>query len=410
MTKAVFTKPARGQRTGIQRALLTWFAQHKRDLPWRILDVNGRRDPYRVWLAEVMLQQTQVVTALPYFERWLARFPTLQALAEAPLDDVLKQWEGLGYYARARNFHKAVQTVQRDYAGQLPHTVDELMKLPGIGRYTAGAVASLAFDQDAPVLDGNVKRVLSRLFAIGNDNTWVQRLNDAALQARLAEESNGIEALWQLSTWLLPKGQAGAFNEALMDLGATICTPRSPDCPHCPVQVHCAAYIEGKPAAYPIKKAARAIPHKQVGTAILIDLQSRMLMGQRPVNGLLGGLWEFISGDVSDAALPEVGLPLFGGGLAGEVADIVEERVGLQVLVSDANFIGTVRHAFTHFIMTKHVAVVRVGDVEAAPLQSNYYTRLMWVTAEEARSLALTRSDQKILAMMAKGDSFLGTN
>ena len=397
---AISAKPSRNTRTGIQRSLLSWFARHQRVLPWRVLDVNGRRDPYRVWLAEVMLQQTQVVTALPYFERWLARFPTLRALAEAPLDDVLKQWEGLGYYARARNFHKAAQTVQRDFAGQLPHTVDELMKLPGIGRYTAGAVASLAFDQDAPVLDGNVKRVLSRLFAIGNDTTWVQQLNDTALRARLADEPNQIEALWQLSTWLLPKGQAGAFNEALMDLGATICTPRGPDCPHCPVQAHCAAYAQGKPEAYPLKKAARVTPHKHMGTAVLADPNGRMLMGQRPVDGLLGGLWEFISDELSEAAQRDAGLPLFGASLAGEVVRIVVKRVGLQVTVSDADFIGTVRHTFTHFTMTKHVAVVHVGDVEAMPLQSSYYTQLRWVTAEEARLLALTRSDQKILAMV----------
>ena len=407
MTHPSSRRPAKqphGQRAGIQHALLNWFAQHKRDLPWRILDVNGRRDPYRVWLAEVMLQQTQVVTALPYFERWLARFPTLRAFAEAPLDDVLKQWEGLGYYARARNFHKAAQTVQRDYAGQLPQSVEALLKLPGIGRYTAGAVASLAFDQDAPVLDGNVKRVLSRLFAIGSDTSWVQQLGDAALRARLADETNPIEALWQLSTWLLPRGQAGAFNEALMDLGATICTPRSPACPHCPAQAHCAAYAQGKPEAYPVRKAARATPHKHFGTAVLVNPHQRMLMGQRPVDGLLGGLWEFISDELSAVAQQDAGLPLFGTSLAGEVAGIVAERAGLQVPVSDDNFIGTVQHSFTHFTLTKHVAVVQVAEIDAQ-LQSSYYTQLRWVTAEEARLLAVTRSDQKILAMIANGRS-----
>ena len=391
----------RGLRTGIQDHLLTWFAKHKRDLPWRVLTAHGRRDPYRVWLAEVMLQQTQVVTAMPYFARWLERFPTLRALADAPLDDVLKQWEGLGYYARARNFHKAVQTVVRDYNGELPHTVEELLKLPGIGRYTAGAVASLAFDQDAPVLDGNVKRVLSRLFAIGPDKAWTQRIDSATLRDNLAEEKNEIEALWQLSTWLLPKGQAGAFNEALMDLGATICTPRAPDCPHCPVQKHCAAYAQGKPEGYPLKKAARATPHKHFGTAVLVDGQGQMLMGQRPTNGLLGGLWEFISGELSEAAQRDAGLPLFGTSLAGELAQIVQARTGLSVEVSDADFIGTVQHGFTHFTMTKHVALVRVNET-SAPLRSDDYTQLRWVTAEEAAALALTRSDQKILAMVEK--------
>ena len=182
------------KRIAIQQKLLRWFDQHKRDLPWRATAQSGlgeQRDAYRVWLAEVMLQQTQVATVIPYFNRWLQRFPTLKDLAEAPLDDVLKQWEGLGYYSRARNFHKAAQQVLRDCAGEIPQMVEGLLTLPGVGRYTAGAVASLAFQQDAPILDGNVKRVLSRLFAIGEPPATMS------------------DALWELSEALLPIGRAG---------------------------------------------------------------------------------------------------------------------------------------------------------------------------------------------------------
>src|SRR6185369_3543428 len=202
------------------RKLLAWYGRHKRALPWR--DVG---DPYRTWISEIMLQQTQVDTVIPYYQRWLERFPTVQALAESPLNDVLALWEGLGYYSRARNLHRAAQQVAAERGGALPQTVDELLALPGIGRYTAGAIASIAFGVDAPVLDGNVKRVLARVFDIQTD----------------VKSPAGARELWALAASLVPSGRAGDYNQALMDLGATLCTPRAPACDICPVRELCAA-------------------------------------------------------------------------------------------------------------------------------------------------------------------------
>ncbi|NJM40236.1 MAG: A/G-specific adenine glycosylase [Anaerolineae bacterium] len=377
------TTLAHKKYNAIQRKLLKWFGQHKRALPWRTTDQSygqptGQRDPYRVWLAEVMLQQTQVATVIPYFERWLQRFPTLQALAAAPLDDVLKQWEGLGYYSRARNFHRAAQHVVNELGGDVPGTVESLLKLPGVGRYTAGAIASLAFGQDAPILDGNVKRVLSRLFTISDQPSAVSN------------------ELWALSEALLPTGHAGEFNEALMDLGATVCTPRAPACRNCPLQAHCAAYAQGKPEAYPIKPARKPTPHINLGVLVLLDKQGRVLLGQRLVDGLLGGLWEFVSGEIDD----EVALPLLGGGLAAATQRMAVQQAGAQVEVNEANFMGTVKHAFTHFRITKHVFVVRLSSSPDAQANPASYQQLRWVKLDDVRQLALTRSDQRILEML----------
>ena len=246
--------------------LLHWFEEAKRDLPWR----QGRT-PYRVLVAEVMLQQTQVATVAPYFEAWLRRFPTLQTLAEAPLDDVLKRWEGLGYYRRARFLHEAARVVQKDYGGDLPRRYDELLKLPGLGSYTAAAVASLAFGEDVLAVDGNVRRVASRLFMLPQPTE------------RVVKEK------------LLPhlsKGRAGAFNEALMDLGALVCTPRAPRCDACPVPNHCGAFRAGRVAGFPPLKPKKKPPHIQRYALVKIE-NGRLWLRRRGEDEMLGGLWGF---------------------------------------------------------------------------------------------------------------------
>jgi A/G-specific adenine glycosylase len=358
-------------RSPIANRILKWFAAHKRDLPWR----EEPRDPYHVWLSEVMLQQTQVATVIPYYERWLQRLPKLKDLANAPLDDVLKLWEGLGYYARARNFHTAAQVVMRDYSGQIPHTVDELMKLPGIGRYTAGAIASLAFNQYAPALDGNVKRVLSRVFALTTD-----------------------DALWQLAESLLPKDRVGEFNEALMDLGATICMPRAPDCPRCPVRTLCRAYASGNPEAYPAKASKKATPHRHIGTAIVVDPAGRILMEQRPRDGLLGGLWQFISTEFErdlDGATPKEYAP--------QLRRMLLDKARLRVRIGADHFVGQVKHTFTHFRMTRYVFVAYTSRASANDTHKfSNGRRLRWLTRDEISRLALTRSDHKILELLER--------
>src|SRR5512137_1830169 len=204
--------------------LLRWYAAHKRELPWR-----KTHDPYRIWVAEIMLQQTQVETVISYYMRWLRRFPTVARLAAAPLDEVLAHWEGLGYYARARNLHRAAKLLVEKSRGQLPQTLDGLRALPGIGLYTAAAIGSIAFGIDAAALDGNLKRVLARIFDVRQDVT----------------SPGGEKSVRALAESLVPPGRAGDYNQALMDLGATICTPRAPRCDACPVQTLCEAYRLG---------------------------------------------------------------------------------------------------------------------------------------------------------------------
>src|SRR3954464_5081794 len=248
----------------VTRRLLSWFAQERRELPWR----EEPRDPYRVWISEVMLQQTRVDVVVPYYERFLRRFPTLRALAQAPLDDVLALWSGLGYYARARNLHKAARAA----GSALPGTCAELRKLPGFGPYTAAAVASLAFNEDVALVDGNVARVLARVHALRGD-------------AR--------ERAWKLAAEILPAGRAGEFNEALMELGAMVCTPRSPECPRCPIRTLCAVQLRGLDLQrYPAPRKKPARPLLEWDALALRRADGAVLLARRPAGALFAGLWD----------------------------------------------------------------------------------------------------------------------
>jgi A/G-specific adenine glycosylase len=248
----------------ISTKLLAWFAQERRDLPWR----KEPRDPYAVWISEVMLQQTRVDVVVPYYERFLRRFPTLRALADAPLDDVLALWSGLGYYARARNLHRAARAAGHS----LPRTCAELRELPGFGPYTAAAVASLAFNEDVPLVDGNVARVLARVHALRGD-----------ARARA----------WKIAAEILPAGRAGAFNEALMELGATVCTPRSPDCPRCPIRTLCAVQVKGlEPGRFPAPRKKPARPLLEWDALALTRADGAVLLARRPAGALFAGLWD----------------------------------------------------------------------------------------------------------------------
>jgi len=255
----------------IQKNLLRWFKQNGRDLPWR-----KTRDPYAIWVSEIMLQQTQVPTVIPYYQKFLRTFPTVRHLAKADLSKVLALWEGLGYYSRARNLHKASRIVSNHFGKKIPDDLKSLLALPGIGKYTAGAILSIAYNQEAPILDGNVKRVLSRLFAVSSNPV---RGKTAAL-------------LWEISESLIPEGHASSFNQALMDLGSMICTPRDPQCLHCPVTSLCRAKARGNPEKYPTRQVKKRIPHVD-GAAAVIQKDGKVLLRQRPPKGLLGGLWEF---------------------------------------------------------------------------------------------------------------------
>jgi A/G-specific adenine glycosylase len=349
-------------RQWIQDRLLAWARVHRRDLPWR-----SERDPYRIWVSEVMLQQTQVRTVIPYYRRFLARFPTLRTLAEADLDEVLKAWEGLGYYARARNLHRAVQQVMESHGGQLPVDRDALLALPGIGPYTVGAILSLAFGRDAAVLDGNVRRVLSRVFAIDDD-------------PRLAGTRR---RLWNLAEALLPPGQAGPFNEALMDLGATVCTPREPRCADCPLSKECRGYQGGDPGRYPPRVPRRPLPHYDIAAGV-VWRGDQVLISKRYTDDLLGGLWEFPGGKREDGETLEECL-----------VREVQEELGIEIAVGD--LLMAIRHAYTHFRITLHVFHCRYLSGQPQALDCADWR---WVRLDQLDDFAFPAANRRILAAL----------
>lgn len=259
------------QSRSFAQRVLRWFTQHGRhDLPWQ-----QRPTPYRVWVSEIMLQQTQVATVIPYYQRFMQRFPTVRALAEADRDEVLAYWTGLGYYARARHLHQAAQLIVNELKGRLPVSVAELIQLPGIGRSTAGAIISLASDSYAPILDGNVKRVLTRCFAIEG----------------YPESPATLKRLWELAETLTPKQRCRDYNQAMMDLGATVCTRTKPRCDSCPLQNNCQAALQGEPTRYPTRKSKTLRPVKQTLMLVIQNQQGAVLLEKRTQTKLWGELW-----------------------------------------------------------------------------------------------------------------------
>lgn len=343
----------------LAKRLLNWYGQNKRALPWR-----ESNDPYAVWVSEIMLQQTRVETVIPYFQRWMKRFPTITELAQALEQDVLVVWEGLGYYRRARNLHRAAQIVVSEYDGRLPADVDLLRKLPGIGKYTAAAIASIAYGLDEAALDGNIRRVLSRLFnvmdPIGTPDT------DRRLKS-LAES-------------LLPDGFAGDFNQALMDLGASICTSRNPRCDECPLQEMCQAYALNVVEERPVTKTKPKIPHYTV-TAAVIQRNEKVLIAQRPSDGLLGGLWEFPGGKL---------LP--GEDLVTCLQREIREELDVDILVGGS--LGVYQHAYTHFRITLHAfaCVLNNGDEPNAKQVRD----ICWINPKDLQDYPMGKIDRQI--------------
>jgi A/G-specific adenine glycosylase len=346
--------------------LIAWFRDAQADLPWR-----RDRTPYRVWLSEIMLQQTQVATVIPYYERFLERFPTVEALAAAPLDDVLKLWEGLGYYSRARNLHRAAQIVAGELGGRFPETAAELQKLPGIGRYTAGAIASLAFGEDVPVLDGNVIRVLARVYNIEDDVT----------------QSATQRALWELAERLVPAGDAAAWNEGLMELGRRICMPRDPLCAACPIAPECEAYRLGVQNERPVKRPRAKTPHYDVTAAVIHRTDGQVLIAQRPLDGMLGGLWEFPGGKREP-----------GETLRACLEREISEELGIEIRVGPQ--IATVRHGYTHFRITLYAFACEIVRGEPQAIGCAAWT---WASLDELDRYAFPVTDQQIIAQLRNG-------
>lgn len=347
----------------LARLLLAWYRQHARQLPWR-----DQPEPYRVWVSEIMLQQTRVETVRPYFERWMALFPTVHDLANASEQAVLQAWEGLGYYSRARNLHRAARQVVEMYAGEIPSKREQLEKLPGIGRYTAGAIASIAFGKDEPALDGNIRRVLARVYNVN-------------LPAR---SPAGEHRLWELAEIVLPPGEAGDFNQAMMDLASSICTPRSPACLICPIRDCCQAYMMGIQEQRPVLTTKAAVPHYIV-TAAVIQRGETVLIARRPADGLLGGLWEFPGGKVEPGeSLPEA--------LQREI----REELGAGVSVG-APF-GVYQHGYTHFKVTLHAFLCQLNHQEPQALVAS---EIRWVTPGALVDFPMGKIDRLIAKQIA---------
>ncbi len=331
-------------------SLLRWYKKAGRDLPWR-----KTTDPYAIWVSEILLQQTQVETVLPYYHRFLARFPTVQSLAAAELDDVLKLWQGLGYYARARNLLLAARKIVGDFDGRVPSTISELLSLPGIGRSTAGDILNIAFGQRHPMLDGNVKRILVRYFCITKD----------------PKENKVNEQLWRLSESLLPQKEVDHYTQAIMDLGATICLPKTPKCDCCPVSLSCQAYQKGLQNKLPIKTVKKKVPHYDYVCAI-IQKRETVLIKKRQETGLLGGLWEFPSGRVLGEDSPN---------------KIIEAELGQPVSLTPLGF--EIKHAFTHFKMTLNLFSGKVK-------KSKVRLPLKWVAIDQLKDYPFSSAHQKI--------------
>jgi A/G-specific adenine glycosylase len=350
--------------------LIAWHDEHQRMLPWRTARA-GARDAYEVWVAEVMLQQTRVETVQRYYTRWMERFPTIHALAAADLGEVLILWEGLGYYARARNLHRAARTLVELYDGHIPSDPQLLLQTPGIGKYSAGAILSMAYGHAASLVDGNARRVLCRVFDV----------------AEPVEQASTQRKLWELATALVlaaPQGEAGVLNEALMELGATLCLPRDPRCECCPIRDACLAQQRGSQSERPVRRPRKATPHFDVSAGAIWQgerLTSRLLLAQRPLDGMLGGLWEFPGGKLESDDRD----------LAACLQREILEELGGRIDVGSSFMV--LQHAYTHFRITLHLFHARWMDGEPLALG---VAQWKWVGLDELGDFPMPVTDRKV--------------
>jgi len=342
----------------LSTALLKWYSKYGRTMPWR-----DHPDPYAVWVSEIMLQQTRVETVIPYFEKWMKLFPDIPSLANASERDVLNAWEGLGYYSRARNLHKAAKIVASQFNGQLPRDLTELRMLPGIGRYTVGAIASISFKMDEPTLDGNLRRVFSRLYDV----------------TEFADSPVGEKILWDLAAQNLPKGKAGDYNQALMDLGATICLPKNPRCLLCPLIDMCKSRENGTQELRPVLKAKKQVPHYIHAAAVIVE-RGRVLLSQRPADGLLGGMWEFPNARVVQDPAAELAKAL---------------RLAGRIQVKKGEALEIIQHAYSHYKVAVHA--FRCESV-SIPKDKN----LKWVKITELEDYPMGKVDRQIAKIIKK--------
>lgn len=346
----------------LRKALLCWFAGNARDLPWR-----RTKDPYGIWISEIMLQQTRVPAVVPYYERFLQRFPTVESLARARIDTVIKLWEGLGYYSRARNLHRAAKEIVARFGGHLPPSREELLTLPGIGRYTAGAIASIAFGRREPLVDGNVTRVLCRVFRIKGSP------KDVAIQKRI----------WAIAERLVPEDRAGQFNQALMELGSEVCLPRHPRCAECPVNRLCQGRLHNEQDSLPTRAPKKQLPFYTVAVGVIYR-NGRILIDKRKPEGLLGGLWEFPGGKKRRGESLEAALRR-------------EVREELAITVRVGRPVAVVDHTYSHFR-------VRIHAFECAYVSGTPHciacADFKWVRPRDLGRYAFPAANKKIIEIL----------
>lgn len=344
----------------IQKIILNWYEENKRSLPWRI-----NAEPYRVWISEIMLQQTRVDSVIPYYDRWMARFPDLQSLAASDEQTVLQLWEGLGYYSRARCILKTARIVMENYGGAFPDDPDILRKLPGIGPYSAGAIASIAFQKPVPALDGNIRRILCRF------RDFVEPI-----------APDSMKKLWKMADEFLDKAHPGDFNQALMDFGSAVCLPSNPHCEECPIQKSCQAFQNHTIEDRPLLKKKEPVPHYIVTAAVIFRNENQeVLIAQRPADHLLGSLWEFPGGKLEKGETLQQCLER-------------EIREELNVKIEAGAAFGIYHHAYTHFKVTLHAFLCRMAASEnPQPLCAQ---ELRWVALESLKDYPMGKIDRKI--------------
>ncbi|MDZ7807972.1 MAG: A/G-specific adenine glycosylase [Gracilimonas sp.] len=346
--------------------LLKWYKDHKRAMPWR-----GEADPYKIWISEIMLQQTQVQQATPYFQNFISQFPSVYELAKAEQQDVLKAWEGLGYYSRARNLHAAAKMVVDDYDGKLPESYDEIIKLKGVGPYTAAAVTSIAFNKPNAVVDGNVIRVLTRYYGIEDDT-------------RSTKTRRKVQ---ELADELIDEKQPGDFNQALMELGSEVCTPSNPDCEKCPLQTGCVAAKIAKTDSIPYKSPTKKKPHYTIGVGIIErEADDKILIALRPNDAMLGGLWEFPGGKQED-----------GEKIQQTVERELSEELGVEVKAYKE--LMNLKHTYSHFSITMHAWHCKLISGEPKPKESQ---EVRWVTREELEEYPFPKANKVLTERLLK--------
>jgi A/G-specific adenine glycosylase len=355
-------KNAEKIKSPLGRQLLAWYKRNQRLLPWR--ETNN---PYRIWISEIMLQQTQVDTVIPYYHRFLKAFPTVSSLARAPLQNVLKAWENLGYYSRARNIHSAARMIIEKFDSRIPDNFEVIQTLPGIGLYTAGAILSIAYGQAIPAVDGNVRRILCRLFAIRKP------VDDAQVQKQLQK----------IAASLIPVKHPGDFNQALMDLGATICKAKNPDCLCCPIANLCQARLHDLQSVLPITRKAPAIPHRQAAAAVIRNSKGMLLIVQRPASGLLASLWKLPGGFIKSEEDTE-----------NSLRRNVKEELGIAI--QPRKHLASVNHTYTHFRITLQAYESRLLKGTPKPLGCQNW---QWASLNDIKKLPLSKIDRMIMTL-----------